>query len=89
MNDKKRKFKCRKCGACCRHISDNEHLRFMADNSGCCIFLKDNLCAIYEKRPIFCRVEEAYEKFFADILPYDRYIECNENACELLREKGT
>ncbi len=80
-------FLCKQCGACCRDISANEHLRFMADESGCCIFLKENLCSIYETRPLFCRVEEAYAAFYSDVLSHDQYIEYTENACRLLRMK--
>jgi len=45
------------------------------DGSGCCKYFdkKTNLCSIYEKRPIQCRITEGYYAFFS-FIPYETYI---------------
>lgn len=55
-------FDCRRCGACCRSIgaSDVQELQLLNRGDGVCRHLTaDNLCAIYDKRPALCRVDES------------------------------
>lgn len=57
-------FKCDKCGECCRHLDESELYQEIDRGDGVCKFLTDNLCSIYDKRPLLCRVDESYELFF-------------------------
>lgn len=51
------KFKCSKCGACCKLAAI---MGVMPDRGdGACIHLnEDNECKIYDTRPDFCRVKD-------------------------------
>lgn len=82
-------FKCDKCGLCCRSLNDFGDLYSdLNDGNGCCKYFdaKTNLCTIYETRPLKCRVDEGYKKFFHSI-PYDDYIEMTQKGCTLLKQK--
>lgn len=50
------------------------------------MYLKGNLCSIYETRPLLCRVEESYEAYFKDIISKDEYDEMNTKACRVLQK---
>lgn len=64
------KFNCQRCGACCRlaGCSDLPEIKAMADEGTdvCRHLLPNNLCAIYETRPWFCRVDETYERIIKE-----------------------
>lgn len=64
-------FPCSKCGACCITI-------------GCPYLGTNNLCSIYNTRPIWCRVDEYAEKY--GINKEIWYAE-NLKACDELRRK--
>jgi uncharacterized protein len=50
-------FDCNGCGGCCRRVR-NIHPDWPTRPDGACIHLTaDNRCAIYEKRPMVCRVD--------------------------------
>ena len=66
-------FECSKCGACCRKIN-------------CPHITDDNLCSIYETRPLMCNVEKGYEVFFAHMSKEDYYQE-NKRICIILQEE--
>jgi len=73
------KFKCTKCGECCR-TSDSigkmnlKHWGLSTkEGSGECINLKeDGRCGIYKTRPLPCRMEEIYDRVeeIKDIEPW-------------------
>ena len=48
-------------------------------------YLSGNLCSIYEKRPLLCRVDESYQKFFKEVMPIDTYYRLNREACQRLK----
>lgn len=51
-------FDCVQCGACCRKVGDLS--RTLDRGDGVCRHLTaENLCAVYEIRPLLCRVDEA------------------------------
>ena len=52
---------------------------------GTCKYLSGNLCSIYEKRPLLCRVDESYQKFFKEVMPIDTYYRLNREACQRLK----
>ncbi len=69
-------FNCLRCGCCCR-------------NAGCKYLTKDNLCAIYETRPILCRVDRMFELTGGkDILEKTKYYNLIKRFCEFLRKEG-
>lgn len=62
------KFKCDACGLCCKKIN--------------CEFLtKDNLCSIYENRPLICNVDKGYEVLFKDKISKIEFYKMNEKMC--------
>lgn len=80
-------FHCTKCGACCRQLGRfGESYAWLDAGDGVCRYLDraSNLCTIYERRPLICRVEEGYDVFFSSI-PYEEYLEKTYLACEMLR----
>ena len=70
-------FKCDKCGECCRHLDESELYQEIDRGDGVCKFLTDNLCSIYDKRPLLCRVDESYELFFKSKMTKDEYDRLN------------
>lgn len=59
-------FKCQRCGACCKLVglSVIPEIKALAkENTDACRYLtSDNLCSIYEERPIYCQVDGSYEQ---------------------------
>ncbi len=49
-------FPCTKCGECCRHV-----IAPLDRGDGVCKNLKNNLCAIYEKRPTICNIKAMWK----------------------------
>jgi hypothetical protein len=81
-------FECDKCGACCRHLMlFGAAYTFLDRGDGICKYLNlnNNLCTIYENRPILCNVKEGYKKFFND-MPYEEYISRTIQGCKKLKD---
>lgn len=76
-------FPCEKCGECCRNVGKVFFSRHMALDDGTCKYLdkETNLCTIYNERPDFCRVDEFYEKNFADIMTREEFYRLNKKIC--------
>jgi hypothetical protein len=49
--------------------------------NGVCRYLKNNLCAIYDKRPIICNVGEMYKMSFKTFISEKEFIRENLKAC--------
>ena len=79
-------FNCDKCGECCRNLNTSELYADLDSGDGSCIYLKGNLCSIYDKRPKKCRVDECYE-YFAHQMSREQYYELNYRKCKELKEK--
>ncbi len=80
-------FECSKCGLCCRMVNKSEIYAELDRGDGVCRYLKDNLCSIYESRPLICRVDESYDAFFKDIYTRKEFYEMNYKACEFIKNK--
>ena len=80
-------FHCDKCGECCRNLNLSPVYKELHDGDGVCRYLKGNICSIYENRPIICRVDECYEKYFREKMSYDEYLSLNYKCCEELKRK--
>lgn len=68
-------FPCKKCGACCRAVN--------------CRYLnkETNLCKIYNTRPLICRTNEIYKRYFKNIMTQQKFYDWTENCCKILRER--
>lgn len=82
-------FPCEKCGCCCRNIGKAEFAENMALPDGSCKYLdkKSNLCQIYESRPIFCRVDDFYEKFLSHSMTREEFYKLNKECCKNFQMK--
>ena len=52
---------------------------------GTCKYLQGNLCTIYTERPLLCRIDECYEKFFKDQMTLEQYYKVNYEMCKEIR----
>lgn len=68
------KFKCDKCGACCRAVN--------------CKFLSGNICSIYNKRPTVCNIEKGYNLNKEHFKNKESWYEANKKACLVLQKGG-
>ena len=57
------------------------------DGTGKCRFLDGNLCSIYNDRPLICRVDDAYEAYFKDVMSKDEYYQENYRTCVYLKNR--
>lgn len=84
-------FKCDCCGICCRNIRNIEMLAGFDDGTGVCRYLgrENNLCMIYDSRPVVCNVDAMYELFFREEMTREEFYCVNYSACEKLKRRGT
>ena len=54
-------FQCNKCGECCWQLKRSPLYKVLDRGDDVCKYLSSNLCSIYEKRPLLCRVDESYD----------------------------
>lgn len=80
-------FFCRKCGNCCRHLEQSALYKELNRGDGVCKYLSGDLCSIYERRPLLCRVDESYDKLFYRSYSKEDYYTLNYEACEKLARK--
>jgi len=79
-------FLCDKCGMCCRNLQLSALYADLDRGDGVCRYLKGNLCSIYEKRPLKCRIDESYEIYFKSLMTREEYDTKNREACEFLKQ---
>lgn len=79
-------FPCDQCGACCRNLHLSPLYAELDRGDGVCKYLSGNLCSIYESRPLLCRIDESYEKFFKEVMSLEEYYQLNHDACQLLKK---
>lgn len=80
-------FLCDQCGKCCEKVYTSEMYRYLADDTGRCKYLKDNLCSIYENRPLICRVDEMYESYYKEVMTLEEFYTLNYKTCDVLKSK--
>jgi hypothetical protein len=78
-------FFCSQCGQCCRNLDKSDLYQELHRGDGICKYLDGNLCSIYEKRPLLCRVEESYEAYFKDQYSLEEYYRLNYESCQKLQ----
>ena len=81
-------FTCDMCGLCCRNLQLSPLYSELHDGIGICKYLSGNLCSIYNERPLLCRVDESYEKYFRNELSKEEYYMLNHESCDLLKSKN-
>lgn len=81
-------FKCDKCGLCCSHIAGIELYKDLDRGDGVCKYLKDNLCSIYNNRPLLCRIDESWKQFYSSEMTLECFYELNYKGCEKLKEQN-
>lgn len=80
-------FPCTSCGACCKSIKGIEFLKEYDRGDGCCKFLNENnLCSIYEERPLICNIDRAYTMIFSANYSMGEFYSINVEACNKLQE---
>lgn len=81
-------FNCNMCGQCCKNLKLSELYSDLDRGDGVCKFLQDNICSIYDERPLKCRIDECYDLFFSESMTLDEYYEENRKVCNELMKKG-
>ena len=81
-------FKCDKCGLCCKSLAGNPIYKDLDRGDGICKYLVDNLCSIYDNRPLLCRVDDAYNEYFKNCMTLEEYYEGNYKICNILKLKN-
>lgn len=74
-------FKCDKCGECCRHLNKSDLYRELDRGDGVCKYLINNLCSIYSKRPLLCRIDESYDTYFKSMMTKEEFYKLNYEGC--------
>lgn len=68
------------------YIKNNSIYGYLDRGDGVCKYLTDNnLCSIYDNRPLICNIDEVYKQFFASQYALDEYYKLNYNACNELK----
>ena len=82
-------FPCEQCGRCCRRVGEVFFAKSMALPDGSCKYLdkSTNLCKIYKERPIYCRVDDYYDKFLSDKMSREEFYEQNKKICRKFQSK--
>ncbi|PZT47883.1 hypothetical protein B6S12_06910 [Helicobacter valdiviensis] len=80
-------FPCTSCGACCKNIGKVDELKEFNNNGVCINLQNDNTCKIYHMRPLVCRVDELYEKYFSKQMSRIDFYNENIKICNSLQEK--
>ncbi len=79
-------YECKKCGACCRHLSLSNLYRDLDRGDGVCKYLNENLCSIYEVRPLLCRIDDSYVAYFNNFMSKEDYYRLNNEICNKLKK---
>jgi Fe-S-cluster containining protein len=91
VNDRGFEALCSRCGLCCRNLHRSTLYQELDRGDGVCRYLDEttNLCRIYEKRPLVCRVDAAYEAWFQGHMSRADYYAANLQACRTLQEEAS
>ena len=81
-------FKCDCCGECCRNLDKSDLYKELNRGDGVCKFLMENLCSIYDNRPLLCRIDDSYDIYLKDRYTKEEYYKLNYEVCKKLQVKG-
>ncbi len=79
-------FPCIKCGLCCKMLQHIPILSEYDNGNGVCRYLENNLCSIYENRPLICNTDEMYRSYFREIMTEKEFVTINMEACIQITE---
>jgi uncharacterized protein len=54
--------------------------------NGICRYLENNLCGIYENRPLICNTEKMYRSYFRETMTENEFVTMNMAACIQIAE---
>ena len=46
------------------------------------------MCTIYNERPLLCRVDESFDRYFKHTMSKEDYYTLNYQACQMLKEQA-
>lgn len=80
-------FPCTKCGLCCRNL--NDAYSDLNRGDGICMYLdtENELCSIYNKRPLKCRIDDSYKQVYYNTIDKESYYQLNAKACNNMQSK--
>jgi Fe-S-cluster containining protein len=81
-------FPCAKCGLCCRTLKSISALAKFDRGDDVCRHLKNNLCEIYDIRPMVCNVGKMFEWYFKSVITEKQFILENLKVCIKLAEQA-
>ncbi len=82
-------FPCTCCGECCKNIGHIASLKKFDCGNGVCKNLSNtNLCKIYNQRPLICKIDELYNKFFSKHINKQTFYQKNMDACNVLQKNS-
>jgi len=81
-------FPCSQCGLCCQRVGRSPLTDFLDRGDGVCTHFDavTRLCAVYDRRPMVCRVEAAHN-VIAPHLDRTDYYKANAEICNQLQEE--
>lgn len=83
---------CTCCGLCCKKLQTiilPAEYRYLDNGDGVCRFLRDNLCSIYDKRPIICDSKKLYDLLYrAKFNTYEEYEDYLRKCCYQIQNGG-
>ena len=79
-------FYCEHCGCCCRNLDKSDIYASLNRGDGVCKYLKGNDYSIYENRPVLCRIDESYDRFFSEMMSREEFYDINKQACKQLQK---
>ncbi|WP_442862772.1 YkgJ family cysteine cluster protein [Acinetobacter sp. ME22] len=81
-------FPCTRCGLCCLNIKNIEALKEFHRGDGRCFYYHpEDGCAIYKHRPLICRIENMYQKYFTGVMSKNEFYRANAKVCNTLQEQ--
>lgn len=81
-------FPCSYCGCCCRNLNKSSLYTNLDRGDGICKYLKGNLCSIYTKRPLLCRIDDCYDLYFKSKMTQEEYYKLNMIVCQELKRNS-
>jgi len=66
-----------------------QHIPILSEydnGNGVCRYLENNLCSIYENRPLICNTDEMYRLYFREIMTEKEFVTINMEACIQITE---
>ena len=82
-------FPCKRCAICCKSLKRSSLYRDLDRGDGVCRHLNEatKLCRIYDKRPLKCNIDLAYEKIYRKKFTREQFYLLNMTACRLLEDE--